>query len=165
MQRRTFIKTLGAGAAVVSAPSFALTKKHWTPTTAAELLAAINVVLPVGEPTEISRAVTGEEYVEYALATPAVKEPEKRLVSVAWKNFFTQYVDTPPGARIYWRLEPEISQWRSEWTDERGMMKIYMRYLISALPARFTQEELLQLGSRMFGPTSNAAFNATYVGV
>jgi hypothetical protein len=163
LKRRLFLKLFAiTGAAFFTNPLYAFQVKREVPATVNDLYAAMSSALPVGDSTSIRWSVTGEEYVEYALGLyvdEAVKRghnPETTLCAPMWRTFLMQLarLENPSAAKLYWRVKPEIAFYEEDVEPFSGFpldgsaigrkkARIYLRYLISSKPAKFTQDFML----------------------
>ena len=161
MTRRWFLQILSAIPLLgFGCPALLAAQKRATPTTVVELYRAMNEAMPTGTSTFIQFAVTGEEYVEYAVGTFDVSDrakAEARLCRWAWQTFIGNWwkSNTPKADVLYWRIKPEIAfyredvepfsgfDWKTSSSGGRKKARIYLRYLVSSKPARYTQEQLL----------------------
>ena len=160
MNKRWFLKILAALPLFVFAcPALQAARRRGIPTNVYELYVAMNESMPVGKSTVIQWAVTGEEYVEYAVGTFDVIDPAKvqaRLCRWAWQTFLANWhkSDRPRDQVLYWRIKPEIAFYDEDVEPFSGFpldgsmigikkARIYLRYLVSSKPVVFTAEQLV----------------------
>ena len=149
MNRRWFLQILFAIPLLgYSCPALLAANKRVLPETVAELYRAMCEAIPVGESTPIAWAVTGEPYVEYALGAYLPNpRAEAALCAAAWRTFLKVWreSDDPRNAALYWRILPEWAEFDDDWDDGKKSKKcrIYLRYLVSSKPQRYTTEQML----------------------
>ena len=163
MKKRLFMQAL-AVLPLFDLTSFSVAQAmaRAVPKTVDELYRAMCEAMPIGDPTIIKYAVTGEEYRETAFqislcslgfsANSFILDPiesEAALCRLAWKDFLAKWETVSGDGILYWRIKPELIYYEDDFlVDDETQLpvktRIYLRYLISSKPARYTQEQLLE---------------------
>ena len=159
MNKRSFIKLLGLTALIPFAvkasyknmrqgetiryyklPDGTLTESY--PETIEDLIRMMEERIPVGEPTSVKWAVTGEEYKEFIVGCAEPTETKiKALISFQWRTFLKQVRENPYG-KLYWRTKPEYIKWAEDFDTSDSDLnpfckgRIYARYLVSNKPEK-----------------------------
>src|SRR3990167_309503 len=106
-----------------------------TPVTIAELITAMESMFPIGAPTTICWAVTGEPYISFCMGGVRAEGADHEILgkneTVMVKCFWLHFLEYARGRDgvLYWRWKPTISE-----SDSYGLSKISARFLISNKP-------------------------------
>lgn len=172
MKRRLFLQFISLGVTLgFVSPLYAKAIQRWIPTTVDELYEAMCAVLPAtNDGGNIAWCPTSDAYEEFAVGTrvsetigltngvAADARAEQRLCRWAWQTYTSQLRKLNGPATLYWRIKPEIAFFDDDWIPFRGFpldqvisgrkARIYLRYVISSKPARYSEQELFEMNRR-----------------
>lgn len=115
------------------------------PSCISQLEALMENRVRVGRGTDCGIAITGEPYIEFAAGISDGWMADEKLIFWMWLAFIDYRNSVIGNPVLYWRVKPELVTFDANENfdtantaprEPRMVRRIYMRYLVSALPAQ-----------------------------